>query len=479
MGDLGNEAIDIMKKRIKQALKTFGKKITKMLLTNPYFWLALLVILVVILVAGYYMEVEAQAAGNSVYGTDGGMSLTTTMFDKSTFKKAMEEYYNSTNNKNFYNNFLSKVDELYDTAVSNNVNPELVVVTAKCEGNFTEQGGAYNYWGIGVANGKKDGSGYNSLKDGIIGYASVIKQCCDGGKNANAILTRYEERKNAGCDSTGYGLPGTLAGMQSVYSWLGKHEQGSSSVGGYYYMDPDRAGVTKIYSTHEEFLNKCYNAGGEHSAGTICTPYETGQYTAWQVEKKLDVWNEIFGKYGSLQQTSNTNGSEAASNTPGIKGYYTSSFGKKYTLYLQNVKNTAWEWSEGCLHCCIATIVSGYNANVTPNQLSGWRNQAYSSDVEKYSGHTSKLYRTVNSADVINELKQKHELYILVEGKTIKTNNGSSKHQHHYLAVLDYKEENGESWIYIHDPWNGHNGYGWGKLSDNIKSIKEFRAVGY
>ena len=66
-------------------------------------------------------------------------------------------------------------------------------------------------------------------------------------------------------------------------------------------MDPARAGVTKIYKTHEEFLSLCKNSGkAEHAQGTTTTVWEQGQYTAWQVEQKLDVWNYIFGDYGSL-----------------------------------------------------------------------------------------------------------------------------------------------------------------------------------
>ena len=85
---------------------------------------------------------------------------------------------------------------------------------------------------------------------------------------ANLIMQRYEERKNSGCDPTGYGMPGTLSGWQSVYSSLGYHVTGSAGAGGYYYMDPGVAGVTKIYKTHSEFLQKCYNVGGAHAYGT-------------------------------------------------------------------------------------------------------------------------------------------------------------------------------------------------------------------
>lgn len=239
----------------------------------------------------------------------GGLSLTDTIFTKEVFIEALQAYYDKTGNQNFYNNFLSKAGELYDTAVANNVNPELVVVTAKTEGNFARCGGDYNYWGIAVPNGAGSGSSFSSFEEGIKGYATVINGCMPGGYNESIILQRYEERKDTGCDPNGYGQPGTLSGMQSVYSYLGKHGQAysSSGAGGYYYMDPAIAGVTKIYATHEEFVQKCLNGGPEHADGTETTPWEQGQYTAWQVEKKLEVWEDIFGDYGSLTTSGNGN----------------------------------------------------------------------------------------------------------------------------------------------------------------------------
>lgn len=247
-----------------------------------------------------FSEFDATKFNIITTGAEGALSLKTTMFTKEVFKKALQEYYNETKNTALYNNFLSKIDELYDASEQNGINPELVIITAQAEGGFSEAGGSYNYWGVNVPNGASHGDDYTSLADGIAGYASYIKKY-ETGSFAATIMQRYEERKAAGCDPTGYGLPGTLSGMQSLYSFLGKHEYGSAGTGGYYYMDPARANVTKIYKTHEEFLSKCKDSGlPEHAEGTTTTVYEQGQYTAWQVEKKLSTWQKIFGKYGSL-----------------------------------------------------------------------------------------------------------------------------------------------------------------------------------
>lgn len=228
----------------------------------------------------------------------GSLSLTTPTLDKETFIKAMKAYAGK--NSNFDTNFLPYVDDIYDWSVQAGVNPELVVVTAKAEGGFKQSGGAYNYWGIGVYNDATSGSSYPSFKAGIEGYAQTILKY-QTGSYASMINQLAMERQAVGVDPLGYGSPDTLSGMQSLYSNLGKHEYGGPGKGGYHYMDPDRAGVTKIYATHAEFLSKCANSGlAEHALNTSVTTWENGQYTAWQVEQKLKHWNEIFGSFGSL-----------------------------------------------------------------------------------------------------------------------------------------------------------------------------------
>lgn len=234
-------------------------------------------------------------------GSAGGvLSLTTPTLDKSAFVAAMQAYGATAGNANFNANFLPYAAEIYDWSVASGVNPELVVITAKTEGGFGPAGGQYNYWGLGTPNGASSGASYGSLQEGIQAYAQSI-QSFQTGWRAERITQEAAARQAAGVDPLGYGAPDTLSGMQSLYSDLGKHEYGSPGAGGYYYMDPARAGVTKIYATHEEFESKCASSGlPEHALGTPVTTWENGQYTAWQVEQKLKVWAQIFGSYGSL-----------------------------------------------------------------------------------------------------------------------------------------------------------------------------------
>ncbi len=226
-----------------------------------------------------------------------GFSLTTTTLTRDEFVAKMNDYCARSNNASFCSNFAANAKEIYDAAASSGVNPELAVVTAGTEQSFKNCGTTNNFWGIGITNGKGCSAGprYSSIADGVRGYAGVLARYQEGGSMANTIRATYESRKAAGADLNGIGLPGTYAGMQMIYSYLGRHEYGSSGAGGYYYMDPDRAGVTTIYSTHQEFVEKCLNAGGEHASGTQVTAWEQSRYTIFQMQGKLNLRQKIFG----------------------------------------------------------------------------------------------------------------------------------------------------------------------------------------
>lgn len=160
----------------------------------------------------------------------GSFSTTKATLNKEDFVAAMNSYSNkiSGNKKiNFDTNFLPYISEIYEWSLEYGVNPELVIITACTEQAFKAGGGAYNYWGIAVSNGSQTGSSFSSLKDGIKGYAEVIKSFQSGWK-FDSINKIAAERKSAGVDSTGYGSPDTLSGIQILYSNLGNHIEGSS-----------------------------------------------------------------------------------------------------------------------------------------------------------------------------------------------------------------------------------------------------------
>lgn len=229
------------------------------------------------------------------YGSGNSFSLTTTVLSKEEFVAKMQDYYNRTKKEGFYNNFVVNAEEIYDASLRNNVNPELVVVTAGTEQNWTLSSACQytnNYWGIGITNGKGCNSGgkYNSLSEGIAAYANVLNSYNEYGKYAESITNRYNERSAAGCDPSGHGLPGTLEGMQSIYSYIGKYRYnpGSSGLGGCYYFNYMYG---EQYCSTVETCSSTDNCSKE-SQTTVC---EQNDYTAWQIKKKLQLRYDIFG----------------------------------------------------------------------------------------------------------------------------------------------------------------------------------------
>ena len=126
--------------------------------------------------------------------------------------------------------------------MKNNVNPELVVVTAGTEQSFGTCAGIYNFWGIEIPNGQgcSAGPNYKNMTEGIEGYAKLINEYAKRGSGYYSQITdRYQERLKAKCAVGGYGTPDTLEGIQSIYSYLGDYwiNPGDPGTGGCYYLD--------------------------------------------------------------------------------------------------------------------------------------------------------------------------------------------------------------------------------------------------
>lgn len=223
------------------------------------------------------------------YGNSDTFSITTTSLSRTEFINKMENYCDRSKHVNFCNNFAKKAGSIYDTSVENNVNPELVVVTAGTEQSWYTSCNNNNYWGINVTNtGGGCGTSYATLEDGIAGYGELLNSYTS--EHASSINKRYEERKNAGCDSSGHGPAGTLVGMQSVYSWIGdyRYDPGGSSLGGCYILNI-MYGEGYCSTVHTCTV---YSDCPDNSATTVC---EQNDYTAYQVKQKMDMRYDIFG----------------------------------------------------------------------------------------------------------------------------------------------------------------------------------------
>ena len=231
-------------------------------------------------------------------GGSSDFSLVTTTLTKEQFILKMDDYCKRTNNNGFCNTFAANAEQIYTVSLANNINPELVVVTAGTEQGWKLSSSCSytnNYWGLGIPNGKGCNAGkkFSSIYEGIAYYATVLATYNEGGSHAGLIKSTYDNRVKAGCKPEGHGLPGTFAGMQSVYSFLGtyRYNPGSGGLGGCYYLNlPDMYG--QGYCSTVSTCASPYNNCSESSKTTIC---EQNDYTAFQLKKKTDIRYDIFG----------------------------------------------------------------------------------------------------------------------------------------------------------------------------------------
>ena len=237
------------------------------------------------------------------YGSGNSFSIVETTLTKEEFVHKMQDYCTRSGNKGFCNNFASIAGDIYTASLDNGVNPELVVVTAGAESSWTLSSGCQftnNYWGLGIANGNSclEGGKYSSVIDGIAAYAKSMENYTPTGSNSSLVTTRYNEREAAGCDPAGHGLPGTLEGMQSVYSWVGyyRYNPGSAGQGGCHSLNVVYgAGYCDTVPNCKDYkLNKAEDdvICPAESATTVC---EQNDYTAWQLRSKAKIRYDIFG----------------------------------------------------------------------------------------------------------------------------------------------------------------------------------------
>ena len=231
---------------------------------------------------------------NSLKAGSVDISLYKSLLDRETFIKALDEHASKTGNVHFIKNFQKRAGDIYDWGVKYDINPELIVTMALKESGYKASGNNQNFWGLGTPNGKELAY-VGSFEEGVKQLASSFEKYGENSStwHKQAIEQRRDERAAADCNSNGYGDPGTLKGMLSIYSDLcgenTKHREGNAGDGGNYYMKV-------IYG--DEFNAKC---GSVHQIGvTDYTIQEKADYTAWLYEKQLQYWQTIFGNYATL-----------------------------------------------------------------------------------------------------------------------------------------------------------------------------------
>lgn len=98
-------------------------------------------------------------------------SLTTTTLSKSEFTSSVRNYQDSHED---WALFQTNAEKIYDMAIENNVNPEIIIVRAILEG-FSPGGRKHNYFGINCNNGHPENcSVFSSFDEGILGFINVV-----------------------------------------------------------------------------------------------------------------------------------------------------------------------------------------------------------------------------------------------------------------------------------------------------------------
>ena len=238
-----------------------------------------------------YMAPERATA----VGSGDNFSLTGTVLSEREFVDSCLSYMTTYNKSN--SDFSEEnLKQMYRICKQKHINPEWMFVTAIWETSLGYRD-SHNYWGLAAYNGGDGGSVFSNITQGVTAYCDLLIEYQNPTSSYySMIMSKYEERRacteNGGCSPNGYGTPDTVQGVQSIYSYVGLHTSNDSDAGGKYYLDPAVAGVTAIYRTHEEYLQKC---AGPHSGMIEPTVWEDNQYNAWQVERRIETAKSIFG----------------------------------------------------------------------------------------------------------------------------------------------------------------------------------------
>lgn len=254
--------------------ETKGKAVIKFLMKHPvlllYAGIGAIILLILLAMMGGSTTSMVGSNGIRNYCNEGcdGMSVKRTSLSKSDFIAKVQNYYNENGGENLQV-FAENAGDIYDIAVSEGVNPELVVVRAIVEG-FSPGIEKNNYWGMGCSNGGGVSAciTYSSFINGVKGFVQNVSQY----NSATEMMSRY--------------------------AYIGDYwyNPGSWSLGGcaYYstikgYMSEQRA---------NEVNNICSNGAScttaHEDACVKTTEEDQTAYATWQVNKMIEVRKNVF-----------------------------------------------------------------------------------------------------------------------------------------------------------------------------------------
>lgn len=257
MNEEKNIAKELLKKEVK---KRFWAWAIPLLVGALPLFLGIFVVFVVCLaVLGMFdFDNNSGSISGSLYDFT-GFNISNTLMSKDVFESKLNE---ATGKYPKLGIFAQNADNIYDIALSEGVNPELVVLRAISEG--FSPGSGYNYWGIGCTNtgGGRDCEGYDSFNEGVKRFVEIVD--------------RYS----------------SLTELMSNYAYIGEYwySPGSSSVGGCYYAE-------YIYDPiPSRVKNACANTCNTDGSGTCVKTTDEDQkaYANWQVSKMAKTREDIF-----------------------------------------------------------------------------------------------------------------------------------------------------------------------------------------
>ena len=210
---------------------------------------------------------NAVKIGGSMYG-DGSFCGDIPLFETNLSR---QEFIDAVNNKVNSEVFKKNAGKIYDISIKNDFNPEMVVIRAKLEGNFKEQGGSNNYWGLACYNGTSKCADYSSFDQGVLAFINNIK-----GHN-------YTSAYN----------------MMLKYSYIGKYwfNPGGSGLGGCYYFEHIRSNMSEERASEVEQACQSGKSCDRNGGGSCLQTTDEDQqaYAKWQVSKLAAERENIFG----------------------------------------------------------------------------------------------------------------------------------------------------------------------------------------
>lgn len=228
-----------------------------------------------------YCEFIPAENSNSASEVCEEMSLTSTSLTRQEFIDKVRSFY-SKKKTSYASAFANNAGEIYDIAVRNNINPELVVARPQVEGYSPgNKDNSNNYWGLGCTNtgGRKACIKYSSFSDGVAGFVKNV--------------SKYS----------------TLSDMASKYAYIGSYwfNPGSSSAGGCHYFEY----VKKYLSSERANVVAKYCAKGKRCTGSNClatTDEDQNAYKMYQIQRMVEERNNIFGIISTQVCTNSASG---------------------------------------------------------------------------------------------------------------------------------------------------------------------------